>query len=304
MAEQGKARGTGATGGGAVATEQEIAAMTADQLRGWLTEHGVTGTSGMRKDELVKTAVKTIHSDQAGSAGAATGRSATAKKSTGAKKSATTSRSQAARPAKSISGTAQADEIRPGQSIPETGEDVIDVLLAHHDQAKLLFGEMGKARGEHRQASWEQLCRLLAIHESIEQQLVHPLTQQRMPDGEEVVQARLEEEELAARELTELWDMGIDDPRFAERFAVLRDDVTEHAELEEAEEFGWLRENVPPDRLIGMAALARAAEQLVPVRPRPDLPARSPGDVGAQSPMDIIVRVQAALREAVAEGNR
>lgn len=293
MTEQNKARRSGTTGGGgAVATEQDISAMSAVQLRGWLSEHGVTGISGMRKEDLVKAAVKTLHSEQGGSGGAqgttarktAAEPGATAKKSTISGKTAT-GRGAAARPAKSVSGTAQAAQAR-AESIPETGEDVIDLLLSHHDQIKLLFGEMGRLRGEHRQEIWEQLCRLLAIHESIEQQLVHPLTQRRMPDGEEVIEARLDEERRATDELTELWDMGIDDPRFAERFAVLRDDVTEHAELEEAEEFGWLRENVPPEQLVSLAAAARAADRIVP-----------PGNMASGAPPAIAERVRGALRD-------
>lgn len=237
MTEQSGAGQAGAAGGGAVATEQEIAAMSAVQLRGWLSEHGIRGVSGMRKDELVKAAVKTLRSEQGGATGATARKiaaepGATGKKSTVSGRSAT-GRGAAARPAKTVSGTAQPRS--------EGGEDVIDLLLSHHDQIKQMFSELGRLRGEHRQEIWAQLCRLLVIHESIEQQLVHPLAQRRLPDGDEVIAARLDEEQRATQELAELWDMGIDDPRFAERLAVLRDDVTEHAELEEAEEFGWLR---------------------------------------------------------------
>ncbi len=286
MTEQSRAGQTGA-----VATEQEISGMTAVQLRGWLSEHGVRGVSGMRKEELVKAAVKTLHSEQAGTGGStgtaarkiAAEPGATAKKSTISGRTAT-EHGAAARPAKSVSGTPQRAE-----AIPETGEDVIDLLLSHHDQIKTMFGEMGRLRGEHRQEIWTQLCRLLAIHESIEQQLVHPLAQRRLPDGDEVIEARLDEEQRAAQELAELWHMGIGDPRFAERFAVLRDDVTEHAELEEAEEFGWLRENMPPDQLIGLAAAARAAERIIP-----------PGDTRSGDPLAIADRVRGALRNAEA----
>ncbi|BCJ77458.1 hypothetical protein CS0771_70020 [Catellatospora sp. IY07-71] len=287
MTEQNKGRRTGATGGSAVATEQDIAAMSAVQLRGWLTEHGVTGVSGMRKEDLVKTAVKTLRSEQSGASGSTAGKiaaepGATAKKSTISGRSGTGS-GAAARPAKSVSGTAQPR----AEAAPDTGEDVIDLLLSHHDQIKVMFGEMGRLRGEHQEEIWTQLCRMLIIHESIEQQLVHPLAQRRLPDGDEVIAARLDEEQRATQELAELWDMGIDDPRFAERFAVLRDDVTEHAELEEAEEFGWLRENVPPDQLIGLAAAARAADRIVP-----------PGDMRSAEPLHIADRVREALRNA------
>jgi hypothetical protein len=270
MAEQDRTRSAGAAGG-AVMTEQEIAAMTTAQLRGWLTDHGVRGTSSMRKEELVKTAVKTMRSDQA-----TTGRAGTAKKS-----AAGGTADMAARPTKRVTGTARQ------AAVPETGEDVIDLLLADHDQIRMLFAELGRTRGEHRQEIWTQLCRLLAVHESIEQHLVHPLAEQRLPDGESVVRARVHEERKATRELLDLWAMGIDHPGFEAGLTRLRDAVIEHAELEESEEFGWLRDNVPADRLIRLAGVAQATERIPP-----------------GPPADVLDRVRDVLRDAARNDTR
>lgn len=69
-------------------SESEVSRMRVDEIRGRLRQHGVSGVSGLRKAELVKTLVKTLRAEQR-KGGAAkkiagpTGRAIGAKKSTG-----------------------------------------------------------------------------------------------------------------------------------------------------------------------------------------------------------------------------
>ncbi|GAA2359175.1 hypothetical protein Cme02nite_35610 [Catellatospora methionotrophica] len=277
----------------------DIDTMTVSQLRGWLKDHGVTGTSGMRKEDLVKAAVKTMRSDQ----GTASPNIATGKKSTTAHSPARSTPSSAAAhktapgspPAhktvtskKTAHGTATPrTETGSGQAAEtawESGhDDVIDLLLSHHEQIKQLFSRIERVQGQQKQEAWEQLVRLLVLHETIEQQLVHPLAARRVPDGEDVIESRLQEEQQATEDLSRLYGLGIDDPQFDDGLIELRDAVVEHAELEEDEEFGYLRENVPAEQLIGIATAARAAERVQ----------------ASGSPSAITERLRGALRDAV-----
>lgn len=270
----------------------DIDTMTVSQLRGWLKDHGVTGTSGMRKEDLVKAAVKTMRSDQ----GTMSASIATGKKSTGASApSGTASHKTGGKKIAQPGATARAEGSgRAGEAAWESRhDDVIDLLLGHHEQIKELFGQLGRAHGAQKQQAWEQLVRLLVIHENIEQQLVHPLAARRVPDGEDVIESRLQEEQQATEDLSQLYEMGIDHPQFDDRLIELRDAVVEHAELEEDEEFGYLRENVPVEQLVGIAAAARAAERVGTAAPDAD-PSRQNG-----SPAAIANRVRDALRDAV-----
>ncbi|WP_230686762.1 hemerythrin domain-containing protein [Catellatospora vulcania] len=327
MAEHTSSGGSAARGHDHADLAGDIDTMTVNQLRGWLKDHGVTGTSGMRKEDLVKAAVKTMRSDQ----GTASPNIATGKKSTGPTKStsssATThktagSTSSSATTHKTAGSTstgtaahktsgsatgrktdhatagprAEAGSGRAAETAWESGnDDVIDLLLSHHEQIKQLFGQVGRAHGEQKQAAWQQLKSLLVLHESIEQQLVHPLAARRVPDGEDVIESRLQEEQQATEDLTRLYEMGIDHPQFDDGLIELRDAVVEHAELEEDEEFGYLRENVPAEQLIALATAARAAERIAN-RPHADMPASGPQN---GSPAAIADRIRGALRDSL-----
>ncbi|MBV1853150.1 hemerythrin domain-containing protein [Catellatospora tritici] len=299
----GTRRPTSHSEGDATGAPGDIATMSVTELRGWLKDHGVTGTSGMRKAELVST-VKTMRSDQATTTGSSiptgkkstaggTATAPTAKKSTTHAKTGSHAGTSSHTEIDSTRSTAgrteqrsRVDEIAvSGQAIEH--EDIIDVLLAHHEQIKALFALVGKAGATHRQETFQQLTRLIAIHETIEQQLVHPMAQRRLPDGPDLIESRVQEEEQATEDLSELYEMGVDHPEFETRLAELRDAVIEHAELEEDEEFGYLREAMPREQLASLASAARAAERIAPASPT-----QGP-------PTAIAERVRDALSEAL-----
>jgi hemerythrin superfamily protein len=56
------------------------------------------------------------------------------------------------------------------------------------------------------------LVRLLAVHESAEEQILHPAA--RHDAGDSVVDARLHEEDEAKHILSDLYDLGTDNPEF------------------------------------------------------------------------------------------
>lgn len=294
MAEHTSSGGSAARGQDHSDMAGDIDTMTVNQLRGWLKDHGVTGTSGMRKEELVKAAVKTMRSDL----GTASPNIATGKKSTGGSGGTATHKTAAGKKTAHAAASPRA-EGGSGRAAEEAWEsandDVIDMLLSHHEQIKQLFGQVARAQGEQKQAAWRELKNLLVLHESIEQQLVHPLAARRVPDGEDVIESRLQEEQQATEDLTRLYEMGVDHPQFDDGLIELRDAVVEHAELEEDEEFGYLRENVPTEQLIGLATAARAAERIAN-RPHEDMPASGPQN---GSPAAIADRVRGALRDAL-----
>src|SRR4051794_31193375 len=98
--------------------------------------------------------------------------------------------------------------------MPTVGGDVIDDLLAQHQQIKFLFGQVLSAEGDHKRILFRQLVALLAVHESVEASLVHPVAAQDLPDGAEVVPQRLAEEDEAKQALTELYELGVAHPGF------------------------------------------------------------------------------------------
>jgi hemerythrin superfamily protein len=151
----------------------------------------------------------------------------------------------------------------------EKDEDVIDLLQRQHRVIRELFAGLDTAAGDRRKELFHDLVRLLAVHETAEEMVVHPEIRDLEPAAGPVVEARLGEEHRAKELLTTLQKMGPEADGFDTLLVQLREDVLAHAEHEEKEEFPLLRAHRPPERLRAMAATAKVAEAVGPTRPHP-----------------------------------
>ncbi|MWA04124.1 hemerythrin domain-containing protein [Actinomadura sp. LD22] len=122
--------------------------------------------------------------------------------------------------------------------------------------------------GRERTDAFRQLVRLLAIHETAEEEIIHPVAR-RLPGGDGIVDDRLAEEREAKELLSELDGMDTDDPRFLKSIDRLRMDVLSHARAEERYEFDRLKDQFSPTQLKGFAAAVRAAQATAPTHPHP-----------------------------------
>ncbi|MEV4460933.1 hemerythrin domain-containing protein [Microbispora sp. NPDC049633] len=176
-----------------------------------------------------------------------------------------------------------------------TEQDVIDLLLAQHNQIKTMFAEVAAARGERRRELFNDLVRLLAVHEAAEEQVVHPAA--RSKAGEEVVEARLHEEDEAKHALSDLYDLGVDHPEFDARLAALEKAVVDHATHEEREEFPRLRQETSPERLRRMAGAVRVAEAISPTRPHPGAGESATANMLVGPPVAVFDRIRDVVRD-------
>src|SRR3954447_25867675 len=117
-----------------------------------------------------------------------------------------------------------------------TGSDVISFLKEQHQQIKEGFRSVGAARGEDRTMAFRALRRLLAVHETAEEEIVHPAARRAIPNGEAIVDARLREENEAKKVLSELEKFEVDSAEFDAKFRTLEASVVSHADSEEREE--------------------------------------------------------------------
>jgi hemerythrin superfamily protein len=184
-------------------------------------------------------------------------------------------------------------EVTPVTTAQE--QDVVDLLLNQHNEIKSLFAQVNAASGAARRDAFQDLVRLLAVHESAEEQVVHPAA--RKQAGDEVVDARLHEEDEAKHVLSELYDLGVDDPGFTPRFAEFESAVLAHALHEEQEEFPELRRSTDADKLRRMAGAVRAAEALSPTRPHPAAGESPVSNMLAGPPVAIFDKMRDAVRD-------
>jgi hemerythrin superfamily protein len=150
-----------------------------------------------------------------------------------------------------------------------TQHDVVDLLIAQHMQIRDLFLDVEAATGDARHEAFHRLVRLLAVHETAEEQVVRPLTRLSVDGGNQIADDRLAEEHNAKQTLATLEEMGPDAPEFPQLLNQLRIDVLDHASKEEAYEFRYLRRNVPTAQLLALTAAVKAAEAIAPTHPHP-----------------------------------
>lgn len=145
--------------------------------------------------------------------------------------------------------------------------DVVDFLTEQHHRIKTLFDETLLAAGSERDESFVRLRRLLAVHETAEEEIVHPRAAQELDNGRAMIDARLAEEKKAKEALGELENVNVDSEFFTEKLRELRDDVLEHAGHEEHDEFAQLRDELSESELKLLERAVRLAEAIAPTRP-------------------------------------
>jgi hemerythrin superfamily protein len=148
--------------------------------------------------------------------------------------------------------------------------DVVDVLIAQHALIRDLFQEVKTSTGDGQVEAFHRLRHMLAVHETAEEELVHPAARQAVPGGNDgLVDDRLAEEKAAKQALSRLEELRPGDPEFLEQLDELRLAVLAHARAEERYEFMLLRDELDPDTLSGMATAVKAAEAIAPTHPHP-----------------------------------
>lgn len=174
--------------------------------------------------------------------------------------------------------------------------DVIELLVEQHDLIKGLFSQLETAQGERKRELFEELIRMLAVHEAAEEEVVHPIAERNIPNGEQIITSRLREEDEMLDALSELYDLGLESPEFDGRLAVLADAVVEHASREEAEEFVQLRERLSRDQLRRMAGALYVAQDTVPTRAHP-MAEEAEIELVTGPPMELFERARGAVRD-------
>ena len=153
----------------------------------------------------------------------------------------------------------------------QSGADVVTFLEEQHDQIEAGFSAVLAMHGEQRQNAFFALRRLLAVHETAEEEIVHPAAKRALPDGEGIVAARLQEENEAKRVLAELEELDVESAEFGRLFAELQAAVLRHAEAEEEQEFERLADVLDQSRLDSMRKAVSFAESVAPTRPHPGI---------------------------------
>jgi hemerythrin superfamily protein len=176
--------------------------------------------------------------------------------------------------------------------------DVVDLLLTQHARIEEQFLLVGGSTGEAKREAFDDLVRLLSVHETAEEELIHPLSRGLVPGGDAEIDERLAEERQANEVLARLVKDGVDADGFDTALLLLRNAVLQHARHEERYEFPHLRAKVPATQLRALATAVRAAEALAPTRPHPGTESAKANLVAGPA-LAVADRARDLLREAM-----
>ena len=177
--------------------------------------------------------------------------------------------------------------------------DVVDLLLDQHRVIRELCEEISTATAADREQPFRSLVRLLAVHEAVEEELVHPYVKRRVDGAKAAVAERVEEEREVNRMLMALDTLGPADPAFEELFTRFRTALLAHADKEESSEFAGLRSATGPAERAAMGAALRLASSMAPTHPHPGNES-APRALLVGTPMAMIDRARDLLRDAMA----
>ena len=181
--------------------------------------------------------------------------------------------------------------------------DVVDLLLGQHRVIRELCDEISSTAVADREEPFRKLLRLLAVHEAVEEELVHPYVRRRVDGAKAAVAERVDEERAVNRMLVALDSLGPTNPGFEELFTRFRRALLAHADKEESSEFAGLRTATRPAERTAMAAAVRVASALAPTHPHPGNEATSRALL-VGTPMAMMDRARDLLRDALAGRGR
>jgi len=184
--------------------------------------------------------------------------------------------------------------------VPDTDQtqNAVSFLLEQHDEIRRLFDEVEQSSGDARKEAFEALVRLLAVHETAEEEIVYPALSSVDDDGDAIAATRKAEEDQAKKDLVDLERMGPASPDFEIAFKSFKSSVDAHASSEESEVFPLLVSSFDEGRLQQMANALRVAEQVAPTHPHKMAPESAVGNLVVGPFVAVVDRVRDALRSA------
>jgi hypothetical protein len=134
---------------------------------------------------------------------------------------------------------------------------VTELVTDQHVHIAKLLDEVVETAGEPRRNAFDELRRMLSVHETAEEAVLHPVAERSDP---EVVQARLSELNQLRRQLADLEQLDVGDAAFVDAFAELRRTVQEHHQAVERFELPLVEAAGDADVQLRLANVMRRVE--------------------------------------------
>lgn len=138
-------------------------------------------------------------------------------------------------------------------------QDVTAVIAPQHEHVKVLLENVRRQTGQARADAFHTLRLTLALHETAEQQAIHPQAQRLLTNrNDRPATDRIAEEQTAGQAIAALELLDVDSDQFNSTFGHLASDVVDHATAEEDDEWPVLRQISDPTIINGMIEQVQA----------------------------------------------
>lgn len=161
---------------------------------------------------------------------------------------------------------------------PTDKVDVVAFLKGQHDEVEELMNRVQASTGAERKDAFQCLVRLLAVHETAEEEIIHPMVRN-AEGGGSIVDTRLHEEAEAKDALAALEKLEVTTPDFVHEFNKLADAVKSHAQHEEREEFPLIEASEGQAARERLTTMVEVAERTAPTHPHPHAPESAAGNL-------------------------
>jgi hemerythrin superfamily protein len=178
-------------------------------------------------------------------------------------------------------------------------QTTVAVIAEQHVELRRLMDSVAAGTADQASQSFDQLVRLMAVHETAEEMVVYPAIRKMGEQGRRIADARSVEEDVAKRVLAKLEGMDRTSSEFQLAFLEFRADVEGHAASEEAEVFPLLakvRDDEPTMRKVFMLV-----EQLAPTHAHRLAPESALGNLLVGPFVSIVDRTRDAIRDMLAD---
>ena len=145
-----------------------------------------------------------------------------------------------------------------------SGPDAVELLKSDHKEVKTLFEQFkqlveSEEVAEERQAVAQQICLLLTVHATAEEEIFYPAARDAIEDSDLLDEAEVEH--ASAKELiAQIEAMNPDDALYDAKVIVLGEYIDHHVKEEEGELFPKCKKSDMDLRALGEAIESRKAE--------------------------------------------
>lgn len=171
-----------------------------------------------------------------------------------------------------------------------------EFIRQQHSEIRELFDTITAADPQDRREPFEQLVRLLAVHETAEEMVIYPAIELD-DEGRAAAAARKAEEDQAKKALVDLEKMDPATPEFLEALTAFQADVEAHASAEEDDVLPLLA-RINDDQLNLMGQALKVVQSIAPTHPHKMAPESALGNVVVGPFVAVVDRVRDAIRDA------